>query len=54
MKGFGDEFELHFAARKVDACLIEGIRNCRSNKTTIVAVGDSLLEVVLFLNSTFG
>jgi len=48
MKGFGDEFELHFAARKVDACLIEGIRNCRSSETTIVAVGDSLLEVVLF------
>jgi hypothetical protein len=50
MKGFGDEFRLRFAACKTDACLIEGIRNCRSSDTAIVAVSDSMLEVVLFLS----
>lgn len=52
-KGLGKGFELDFEVRRKCACLIEGIRNCRRSETAIVVVGDSLLEVVRFLSSTF-
>ena len=56
MKGFEEGLEHGLKARRTGACLIEGIKNCRSSETAIVAVGglDSGGTVVLFLSSTFG
>lgn len=38
MRGLGDGIEHDLEARRIGACLIEGIRNCRRSETAIVAV----------------